>query len=115
MATLIYTAVGGLQVDLLATNVRDRIDAAFRELLRMLSGPPRSTREAAIGRASTRADTANSTVTRTSRRHARAVTDERHLDAASALERCRVATWVRVAYKEADTAFLIAAPNPHFR
>jgi hypothetical protein len=39
MATLTCAAIRGLQLDLLATGERDRIDAAFRELLRMLSQP----------------------------------------------------------------------------
>jgi hypothetical protein len=39
MATFSYAAIRGLQLDLLATGERDRIDAAFRELLRMLSLP----------------------------------------------------------------------------
>jgi len=42
MATLTYAAIRGLQLDLLATGDRDRVNAAFRELLRMLSQPFRA-------------------------------------------------------------------------
>jgi AcrR family transcriptional regulator len=37
MATFTYAAIRGLQLDLLATGERGRVDAAFRELLRLLS------------------------------------------------------------------------------
>jgi hypothetical protein len=42
MTTFIYAAIRGLQLDLLATGERARIDAAFPELLRMLSQPSSS-------------------------------------------------------------------------
>ena len=39
MATFTYAAIRGLQLDLLATGEKNRVDAAFRELVRMLSQP----------------------------------------------------------------------------
>jgi AcrR family transcriptional regulator len=41
LATLILAAIRGLQLDLLATGERARIDGAFREMLRLLSLPRR--------------------------------------------------------------------------
>jgi hypothetical protein len=39
MATFILATIQGLQLDLLATGERRRIDRAFREMLRLLSMP----------------------------------------------------------------------------
>ena len=45
LATFILATIRGLQLDLIATGERVRIDAAFRELLRLLSLPrPRTSR-----------------------------------------------------------------------
>jgi AcrR family transcriptional regulator len=47
MATFILAVIRGLQLDLLATGEKPRVDAAFQEMLRLLSLPrPRATGEA---------------------------------------------------------------------
>jgi AcrR family transcriptional regulator len=59
LATVSLAAMRGLQLDLLATGARSRIDAAFRELLRLLAGAVREAADASGRRAAAPATAKN--------------------------------------------------------